>query len=364
MDFTLADHLLQWTFEPWRACDHLGLPRPPKPARKILEANMPFLRDKLRQARRMKLSDPFMRSVFQSTIGQNVDRILARCDLAHLPFDVLWVEYNADVRKDFIANYDPAMESDPDKPVLCGWLMYRADPDDPAIWTAHYYTYDVEGFVSNSHTCYKFGVPMSVEHEMAYHTACAWGFGRRGQPVFIPEAADRASAALDPIIATQLLKVAKYRNKELLAQQALKQLAGYRGDLMLLVSLLAAINYVPIRYRHCVPTGTYRRRFKNIPFMDYREVTIEAGSLRIEQMVDRELEKAEKAHKRAHEVRGHWRHWITAERCVPYDLHRWEGETVKQECARCRTRRSWIETHVRGDASLGWVKHDYEVVRK
>lgn len=324
---------------------------------------MPFLRDKLRQARRMRLSDQFMQSVYQSVVGQDVDRILARCDLANLPFDVLWVEYNTEIRKHYIANYDPSMEDDPDKPILSGWLIYRTADDNPSVWTALYYTYDVEGFVSNSHTCYKFGVPMSVDDEMAYHTACAWGFGRHSHPVFVPEAAERASVAIDPILAMQFLKCSQDKGKEALMRGAMDQLEGFRGDLMLLVSLLAAINYVPIRYRHCAPAGTYRQRFKNIPFMDYREVTIDAGNTRVDVFVDRALKAAETTHKRAHEVRGHWRHWITMDRCAPYERHCWEGDETKQECTRCGTRRSWIDRHVRGDASLGWVKHDYEVVK-
>ncbi len=62
--------------------------------------------------------------------------------------------------------------------------------------------------------------------------------------------------------------------------------------------------------------------------------------------------KEEYAKRRAHEVRGHWR-------CSPTQINeRWlpfidvNGQNLF---------RIWIENHMRGDASLGFVQHNYVV---
>lgn len=363
MDFTLADLTMQWTHDPWRAMDHLGAPRPPKPFRAKVEANMPWLREKLKQARRMKLSEKFTRTLYTEAVGQSLERCLARCDLANLPFDTMWVEYDAPIRLDYIANYAPSMEDDPDKPALLGWLFYRVNSDDPTRWRAIEYAHDVEGFTTAAYFAYDFGAPITAEHEYALHTAAAWGFGTSEYPMFVPDLAARCSVVPEPILFREMIKQAPQKTIPRLMVRSFEQMLGRRGDLVLLVTLLAMINYVPVRYHHRASAGVYRKRLKNLSYLDYREVSIEAGSTRIETVVDSALKDAEKTHRRAHEVRGHWRHWLSVDRCLPYETHVWEGEDLKQECARCKARRSWIDKHVRGDAALGWVNHDYQVTK-
>ena len=61
--------------------------------------------------------------------------------------------------------------------------------------------------------------------------------------------------------------------------------------------------------------------------------------------------------RRAHQVRGHWRKdWRSplASLCEhDFDDH--------MKCRRCSGHKIWIAEHQRGDASVGFVTHDYEV---
>jgi len=63
--------------------------------------------------------------------------------------------------------------------------------------------------------------------------------------------------------------------------------------------------------------------------------------------------------RRAHQVRGHWRRdWRKP--LLAGCEHVWNEEIF---CTLCGGHKLWIDEHQRGDASLGFVMHDYEVHR-
>jgi hypothetical protein len=70
------------------------------------------------------------------------------------------------------------------------------------------------------------------------------------------------------------------------------------------------------------------------------------------------------AHKKRHEVRGHWRdhHWhMPAKTCDP---HLWEcvgddADTI--QCTVCKGQQVYVHKHERGDEKLGRVIHNYEL---
>jgi hypothetical protein len=104
----------------------------------------------------------------------------------------------------------------------------------------------------------------------------------------------------------------------------------------LILTLLSTINDIPVGVREVkqsrgfVAQGRYRK------FLDHCIVTIVLPKGRDPHKVARSIIAI--ARRRAHQVRGHWRRdW------------RHEGQRV------------WIREHQRGDASLGFVTHDYRV---
>jgi hypothetical protein len=107
------------------------------------------------------------------------------------------------------------------------------------------------------------------------------------------------------------------------------------GMMRYLLGLLATINELPVEFKHVTTSkgfmakGNYRR------FLDHSVITLKVPQTRY-------MALARKAviamRKRAHQVRGHWREdW------------RHPGQKI------------WIKEHQRGDASLGFVLHDYDV---
>lgn len=68
---------------------------------------------------------------------------------------------------------------------------------------------------------------------------------------------------------------------------------------------------------------------------------------------------------RAHECRGTWVNYDRNRECD----HDWqevpsEDGIPRYFCIKCSQRRSWRKAHVRGDATLGWVRKQYSVTAK
>ena len=108
------------------------------------------------------------------------------------------------------------------------------------------------------------------------------------------------------------------------------------GELRVIWSLLAAVNDVPIGIKHVKPSKGYVARGRYRRFVEHSVISINLPKGRDAQTVARHA--VEMSRKRAHQVRGHWRRdW------------RHYGERI------------WVKEHQRGDASLGFVTHDYAV---
>jgi hypothetical protein len=61
--------------------------------------------------------------------------------------------------------------------------------------------------------------------------------------------------------------------------------------------------------------------------------------------------------RRAHQVRGHWRKDYRHP-LLPGCVHVFDDNMT---CKLCSGHKLWIAEHQRGDASLGFVTHDYEI---
>jgi hypothetical protein len=100
-------------------------------------------------------------------------------------------------------------------------------------------------------------------------------------------------------------------------------------------ALLSTINTLPVSNKFVAASKGYVAKGRYRRFVDHSVVTLNVPETRYRRIAAHAIAVARR---RAHEVRGHWRKdW------------RHPGE------------RLWIAEHQRGDASLGFVTHDYEV---
>lgn len=130
-------------------------------------------------------------------------------------------------------------------------------------------------------------------------------------------------------------------------------------------ALLATINDIPVvrsavqANKGFVAKGRYRH------YLDHTTITINIPQKQQTRLAAQVIAEAVK--RRAHTVRGHWRaDWRRPpSRMCPAFLatgqHSWTDE---QRCSTCGGYRIRIHEHQRGDASLGFVTHDYAVQHK
>ena len=110
------------------------------------------------------------------------------------------------------------------------------------------------------------------------------------------------------------------------------------GEIGFVTAALALINHGLVSYRDRPrPPGQRVLNGKLRPYMSDSVVSIAIPGKLSPIGALKRAHRAEQARKRAHEVRGHFRHYR-------------DGRVV------------WIRSHQRGDASLGFVRQRYEVV--
>lgn len=125
----------------------------------------------------------------------------------------------------------------------------------------------------------------------------------------------------------------------------------------LLWTLLATINDLPVTITHVAPSRGYISKGSYKKFLKHSVVHLTVPESR---WIKVATKLAVMVRKRAHQVRGHWRtDWRhpPSPRCD----HLWAATDGTLVCQRCEGRSLWITEHQRGDASLGFVTHDYEV---
>jgi hypothetical protein len=142
----------------------------------------------------------------------------------------------------------------------------------------------------------------------------------------------------------------QYRNAD--------DVADFKGDLRYLWTFLATLNDVPVTItdvrasKGFVGRGQYRR------YLDHSVVRLNVP----QRLAKRVAAKAiALLRKRAHQVRGHWRTMTRGDN--PCDTHTWFGrdEAGRVPCLHCQSYKTWIHEHQRGDASLGFVVHDFSL---
>jgi len=131
----------------------------------------------------------------------------------------------------------------------------------------------------------------------------------------------------------------------------------WSGTVRRMWALLSTINSLPVEIKEVQAAKGFMARRNYHRFLDHKTVTLTIPET---QYVKVARAAVAQARRRAHEVRGHWRrdwrHPIS-----PLCEHDWLAKDGFNECSICNGRKLWIHEHQRGDASLGFVTHSYQV---
>lgn len=384
---------------------------------------MQTIRTQLRRAEKFTLDDDAVRLICR--LSHEEDRLEGWSLLARIPYDVVWFEYDGLVKlREFEAMGTLRHKVDPEESVnRFGYLFFRdtrvAD-DKHARWICHVfgrtaddgvmpdfvaYVYDPEGdgraplrgsnYWQAPTLSLRPGfprMPFKTQHgpdlkqevvgecdaelmltglmEMQSGTEAiqlengkyqVTGEFLKGPEWMVP----RVAAIVDPWWDTHLGQ-RQETQRETFHKIMMTSIAENRGHLRWLITMLASINGLPrdIRF-HAPRIGRHSVGMHQIPYFGSStiELTIprENRLIHARKILDRETH--EHRRRRRHGVMGHWR--IVERSKVPRGVFcshipaLVEGDLAV--CEKCGLLVRYIHNYERGDESLGYVRHNYEV---
>lgn len=378
---TLADDLAAWTLRPRLACravdpDAIGrrISRHPEYVGALNGRYAIDLRMKLRRAERIVLEDDFVRQVVQVSAPDgkiNTDLVWKAMRLARAPFQTTWVEWDARASMaEQIALGTLAEVPGNTRPPRLGYLIeasedgarwkfqeFCAPPPDhswadapgPALIRGALSTEPLQG--SHPHLRRTpSGVRMNVNSVRnrevillgASASTTAVVAEEDGTEIAAWEPLNQVALDLDELGFGMIFdfQIGHHDEKTMIDGLA-NDVRELGGSLRFIVFALALINTASITYDH-QPAASGRNigGGRSVPYMDHRTVRIQvpSGTRYVTRYLMTTLVQA---HRRAHQVRGHWR-----------AAHVRRGKPIS---------RQWVIPHVRGDASLGWVNQDHVV---
>lgn len=402
---TLYDQVHRWTY-------HGGSVELTGSRRRQWDHACLNLRIALRQAKRFQLDADFTREAVRKSAVQP-PRMLSYCHLANLPFEKIWLEYpmNARIDAQFAEGSGPdrqgeergpaaflieRIEADrPDRYRITNFGYHtpadggpdRMDPDSPACSAAYVvdlsgllpYLTDKEAFKGSLSPAW--GLPSQqpsgrlkdVEDRLR---GWGWGYGSmdpsgRLAVAISSELTRRGGVCLEGRFFALLVEEAIWLDHTSSTDKFGQSILDYfsydvregRGTLCFIMTMLAMINVCPVTYVHKPAQGSLRHRLRNIPYLDSHVVTIRAGRRRIETVVDKAFRSGIARHNKRHGVRGHWalaEYGHGGRACLHLPVEREDNHALCGSCGRLIV---WRENYERGDASLGYVNHTYEVTR-
>jgi len=347
------------------------------------EAHLKCYTNLIRQARPYTLDDDAVDLITEISSGKTIaDKLAIYRKLARLPFETIWIEFNyaarhvARVRLGTIVGNMPE-----DSPIKMGWLLRRIDETTWRATTVAHFTssksgrevdtfgcdqiLSTEGIINYKSTARDPTIKSAINELNAHRSAklmgrndnidvgpfqsYMWGFGSRNQEpnvISIPPHLARINAIdLAPSFETIIKKISKTEKEKFdnTHKQMERSCRELQGDLRFLCAALALINEVPLTYNNYQQSGVARVGGRLRPYMINRLVSISIPKKRgrVNKIMNM-LRTAERAIRR-HEVSGHWRN-------------------IKQPDGKIK--KVWIREHMRGDASLGFVKQERLVEHK
>lgn len=387
---TLADKFIAATYT-------LGQSAGVAHQRKLIDETMLHQRIAMRKAHRFVLDNEFVR---HATVASTVDskKLLARIQFATLPYATTWIEFDLHTKVRTlreIHQVNAPLDLGQISPRL-GVLLERVDdttgvatlvsetPDSADMHTlSHYFSivertnwppfngheplYLAEGNLSRDGELLDhanggmWGYTKSVDGGLM-STMPGAGFSDLTTPEFLRRHGQTATNRLFNMYRkTWGEKGASRRMGDLCRME----ITEFAGQMRWLITVLSMLNEVPIHADIVMPSHQQRvGRTQKIKYVDYHKVTLRLPKLRPIPFIERHINGDVARRHRAHEVRAHWRTYLHEQHCKR-DEHAWEydHDNGYRLCGKCMAYSRLIHEHVRGDATLGWIRKDY-VIKK
>jgi hypothetical protein len=388
--------------------------------RSMNEAVTPTLRDYrtiLRRANRFIIDDDMVKLACHLT--RDLKKVELWSSLSRLPYDAVWIEFDLHEKvREFEKMGTLRHPFDPDQTSRVVGYLLRKDLPSTTRWLAHEFVamkdtrevyeqpcvmvFDPEGssitpvrgstllgFQTLGSTFLQAGLPahiktndgmmggieLRMQPEASMMGLMGWGkiTVEKDGMLPVPEwVAHKVGLVPSPFwVAWHGLNRASVRdweqnwetpNFKSLVQTVSLDANERSGVLKYLICLLGAINETPTTTKRIMGRkGSMSVGMHNLKFMEHHRIGL---SLPKHMQIVKYAEKlmTASAHRKRHEVRGHWRVIEKGIR-LPYPCNH-EATMVENGvgiCTRCTRMIRWIEHHERGDASLGWVTHEYAV---
>lgn len=319
-------------------------------------------RDALRNARKFVIDDEM--STFLGELGTRAfvrEKLSLQAKIksvehirmaARLPGEITWIEYNLRncqkrsnelLGREIDLNQMPARE---------GWLLMR-HPKIETAFIAHIVSHDPDVDHGDGFSTWTFPVALGwtadMDSVLPWRTIPFKDESNRPSEIstgILGYKTDRASFVFSPLLITP--------DQPKAMAELLQEWSGVQRRMW---ALLATINDLPVivaevrQSKGFLAKGQYRK------FLDHRTITLTVPEKLYKKTIRDALANA---HRRGGPVREHWRRdWRKP--LSPLCDHEWGADDKHMFCTHCKGRKIWINEHVRGDTSRGFVTHDFTV---
>jgi hypothetical protein len=367
---TLADVMLrEWSKPVYRRIDRHGMiPRSIASARKfVLDEGMSAFMADLAYA-----SLPVVRNAERDNAILEGMRLMSR-----LPHALTWIEYNLKARVDrAVKAYGAADISAAKAPARAGWLLMRHATMENAFLAIEAVSHTTGGGTQQMEVTFG-NSPFEIQPDglVAVPNMCPVAYAWTTNDEIPPW--PKMDRVPHPDVAGVLTGIFSYKSEQLICPVA-PFLNGRDRDLILrkvvtaglfyelasdvryLWALLSAINDTPKEYVAVRPQKGHMVAGQYKKFVEHTVIKLAIPGGKDLTKIAQRITRA--ARRRAHSVRGHWRKdWRFP--LAAFCQHEFETVSDSQlaKCKLCSGRKIWIPEHDRGDASLGYVLHDYSV---
>ena len=368
----------------------------------------------LPQARPFMIDDKALEVALELSTDEP-HKMAQRLFMARLPFPKVWIEFDFHQRVYIGQRLGIAQELDPAAPERLGWLL-QEDPSDALRWTATTWSsvnnnqpvhVPHQGEMMSSMAMYSWMVdsanrapPERIANingvkkdfldgvikvsDRAYEkhgdeswrsfAHLGWGYTASVDPLAMMGAVDPmrqltvADSLKDSInIGWEPQTYQMYKEDhttDSLKELFITSVMEARGDVRLIVTLLSLINEVPIIETPSQRKGSFSGAGGAIRrYLMNKTVTINIPSNKPLRRVRQLLNNKVKSRKARHEVRGHWRTIVHKEDHIRKRTQP-DGTIVEEFIRKGQLERVWVASHERGDAGVGYVRHDYKVEKR
>lgn len=349
-------------------------------AKAPIQKEMAKYREYVTKAVKFTLGDDAMHHIVVRGT-QDHTKLPQRVPLACLPYETVWLEYDNHTR--IRAQHSIGTSDLPDDrtPRRAGFLLRRVY-DRPTAWTATKVFDPRSGLNGLSSLVYLFdaesdrpihmlgpwenmadrSVPHGASNEELMIAKRGlnyplWGYAQiNSHDEMLSKLLNHAAYAMEPAyfsLMDIMLSSGKWSQKTT-TKIITESVNENAGDMRFLTTALALINEVPVTFTDETRQGSFLAGGRPHKFFSNSVITLNIPAMKrrtVMQFLDRAAAKAAK--RKRHRVRGHWRTADTPRGAL------WEMY-VDHETGQTRYRR-WIEHHLRGDASMGWVNQEYNV---